>query len=494
MEFPAADRVYPDLRAFLEYLESRKALVRVKAEVDPHLEITEILNRLLAKGGPAVLFENVRGSSVPLVANVYGTLDRVTQGLGTDEAGLTEIGKFLAYLQHPELPGGMMEAMKKLPFFTQVLNLVPKTVRSGPCQDVVLTGDDVDLYRFPILKVWPKDSGSLITWPLIITRPPDEGPVNVAVYRLRVIGKDRVIVGWLKQRGGRRHYEAWRALKKTMPIAAAIGCEPTTTIAAVTPIPERLGEFHFAGLLRRKSVELVKCKTIDMEVPATAEIVLEGEIDPEEVAPEGFHGDHTGHYHPGETLPVIRIKSITHRQNPIYHTTINGRPPREDAMIGLALVRIFLPVLRNHFPEVVDFHLPMEAISYRMAILSIKKEYPGHAKRIMMGLWGFLKQFLYVRYIIVVDPDVDVRSWDDVMWALSTRVDPVRDTTLIDRTPFDYLDFASPKKELGSRMGIDATIKLPGEVDVPFEEKIEMDPEIIAGVKRRWAEYGFEAD
>ncbi len=481
---------FRDLRSFIDHLEGAGQLVRIRAEVDPRLEVTEILSRLARSGGPAVLFEKVAGSRVPIVANLYGTIGRIAAGLGTDEPGLTEIGRFLAYLQHPDPPEGLIEAVKKLPFFARILTLSPRIVRQGPCQEVVLKGEAVDLEALPILHCWPEDAGRLITWPLVITRGPQGGPHNVGIYRMQVIGPDRAIMGWLRQRGGNRHYQEWMALNRPMPVAVVIGCDPATTIAAVTPVPERMSEFHFAGLLRRKPVDLVRCRTIDLEVPATAEIVLEGEIAPGEMAQEGFHGDHTGYYHPGELLPVFRITCITHRQDPIYHTTVTGRPPREDAMVGLALGRIFLPILQQHFPEIVDFHLPMEALSYRMAIVAIKKSFPGHARRVMLGLWGFLKQFLYVKYIIVVDPEINVRRWEDVVWSLATRVDPARDTMILENTPFDYLDFATPKRELGSKMGIDATTKHPPEVERDFERLLRMDPEVVERVTRRWKELG----
>lgn len=481
---------YKDLREFIKDLEKRGELVRVKTEVDPEFEITEILERLLHKQGPAVIFENVKGRKIPLVANLFGTLKRVALALETDEAGLEEIGTFLAYLQQPEPPRGIIEAIRKLPFYTKIMGLTPKMINRAPCQDVILEGDDVDLSRFPIMTCWPGDAGPLITWPLVITRSPSEGPFNVGVYRMQVIGRDRTIMRWLKTRGGARHYREWMEMSKPMPVAVAIGCEPATILAAVTPVPERMGEFHFAGLLRKESVELVKCRTIDLAVPATSEIVLEGEIMPGEFSTEGPFADHTGYYNVEESFPVFRIKCITHRKDPLYLSTITGRPPKEDAIIALALTRIFVPILRNQFPEIVDFFLPMEAVSYRIAVVSIKKEFPGHAKRVMMGLWGFLKQFLYTKYIIVVDEDIDIHNWDDVIWALSTRVDPGRDVTIIENTPFDYLDFSTPLPELGAKMGIDATVKFPPEVTRVWGEKIEMAPSIKELVDRKWPSLG----
>ncbi|MBI5193216.1 MAG: UbiD family decarboxylase [Nitrospirae bacterium] len=481
---------YNDLRDFINTIDKKGQLVRVKTEVDPNLEITEILDRLLHKSGTAVLFENVKGHSVPIAANLYGTVERVALGLETDEVGLDEIGQFLAYLQQPEPPKGIFEAIKKLPFFAKLMNLTPKTVSRAVCQEVVIKGADVDLSKFPIMTCWPDDVAPLITWPLVITQSPDGGPFNVGVYRMQVVGRDRTIMRWLQTRGGAQHYREWMKKKVPMPVSVAIGCEPATTIAAVTPVPERIGEFHFAGLLRKEAIELVQCKTINLLVPASSEIVLEGEVLPGEELIEGPYADHTGYYNTEESFPVFRIKCITHRNNPIYLSTITGRPPKEDAIIALALTRIFLPLLRNQFPEIADFHLPMEAVSYRIAVVSIRKEFPGHAKRVMMGLWGFLKQFLYTKYIIVVDDDIDVRNWDDVIWALSTRVDPGRDTFVIENTPFDYLDFSTPLPELGAKMGIDATMKSPPEVNRPWGNKIEMTTEIKELVDKKWKSLG----
>ena len=483
---------YNDLRDFINNLEKKGELVRIKTEVSPYLEITEILERLLLMKGPAVLFENVKGFNFPVVANLYGTIERVALGLESDEEGLEEIGTFLAYLQHPEPPKGLIEAIKKLPFFAKIMSLTPKTVNRAPCQEVIIQGDDVDLSRFPIMTCWPGDVAPLITWPLVITQSPSGGPYNVGVYRMQVIGKNKTIMRWLKTRGGAQHYREWMEGNTAMPVSVAIGCEPATTIAAVTPVPERVGEFHFAGLLRKEAIELVQCMTNSLMVPATSEIVLEGEILPGEEAQEGPFADHTGYYNAEEHFPVFRVKCITHRSNPLYLSTITGRPPKEDAIIALALTKIFLPLLRNQFPEIIDFHLPMEAVSYRIAVVSIKKEFPGHAKRVMMGLWGFLKQFLYVKYIIVVDDDIDVRKWDDVIWALSTRVDPGRDTTIIENTPFDYLDFSTPLPELGAKMGIDATMKSPPEVNRAWGKKVEMATEIKELVDKKWPSLNLE--
>ncbi|MFQ5589376.1 MAG: UbiD family decarboxylase, partial [Nitrospiria bacterium] len=469
-------------------------LVRVKREVNPHLEMTEIYDRLIKKGGPAVLFENPKGSNIPVLLNLYGTVERVAMGLETDEQGLLEIGEFLAFLQHPEPPKGFVDAVKHLPFYARILHLSPKKTRTAPCQEVVLTGDDIDLDALPIQHCWPDDAAPLITWPLVVTQPPPgkAGKPNIGIYRMQKIDKNRTIMRWLSHRGGAQHYREWMSEGKPMPVAAALGCDPAMTIAAVTPVPEQIGEFHFAGLLRKKQIELVKCKMSDLEVPATSEIVIEGEIHPGEMADEGPHGDHTGFYNAVEPFPVFRVTCITHRRNPIYLSTTTGRPPREDAIIGLALNQIFLPLLRQHFPEIVDFHLPMEACSYRVAVISMKKQYPGHAKRIMMGFWGFLKQFLYVKFIIVVDPEIDIRNWEDVIWAISTQVDPARDTFVVESTPIDYLDFASPEARLGSKMGIDATTKIPPETKREWGKGMTMSPDVVKKVDDMWRELGLE--
>lgn len=483
---------YNDLRQFMTFLENKGLLVRVKKEVDPHLEMTEIYDRLVKTGGPAVLFEHPKGSQIPVLINLYGTVERVAMGLDTDAQGLLEIGEFLAFLQHPEPPKGFVDAVKHLPFYARILHLSPKRIKTAPCQEVILSGDQIDLDAFPIQHCWPDDAGPLITWPLVVTQPPPgkPGKPNIGIYRMQKIDKNRTIMRWLSHRGGAQHYREWMAEGKAMPVAVALGCDPAMTIAAVTPVPEQIGEFHFAGLLRKKQVELVKCQMSDLEVPATSEIIIEGEIHPGEMADEGPHGDHTGFYNSVEPFPIFRVTCITHRKNPIYLSTTTGRPPREDAIIGLALNQIFLPLLRQHFPEIADFHLPMEACSYRFAVISMKKQYPGHAKRVMMGIWGFLKQFLYVKFIIVVDSEINIRDWNDVIWAISTQVDPARDTFILESTPIDYLDFASPEPSLGSKMGIDATAKIPPETHREWGKGMKMDPNVVKKVDQMWNELG----
>lgn len=482
---------YSDMREFLKALEGKGLLKRVGVGVSADLEVSGILDRLVQSRGPAAMFEKVRGYGMPVLGNLYGTRERVAMGLNCGEEEFKRLGEFIAYLQRPKPPEGLWDAIKKIPFFGSILTLGPKTVKDGPCQEVILT-DDADLSKLPIIKCWPKDAAPLITWPLVITQAPSGGVYNVGVYRMQYLDGKRAIIRWLRHRGGAGHHRMWEEAKRPMPVAVAIGCEPATTIAGVTPVPEDVGEFHFAGVLRKKAIELVCCRTVPLKVPATSEIVLEGEVLPGESAIEGPFADHTGYYNSAERFPVFHLKAITHRKDPIYLTTITGRPPREDAVIGAVLNTLYLPTLKLNFPEVVDFSLPMDAVSYRVAVISIKKEYPGHAKRIMMGLWGLLKQFLYVKYIIVVDDDIDVHNWADVLWAISTRVDPKRDTLVIEDTPVDYLDFSSPKDSLGSKLGMDATTKMPPEITRSWGEKIKMESSVVELVNRRWKEYGFE--
>ncbi len=484
---------FNDMREYLKELENRGLLIRIKTEVATELEISEIMDRLVRSGGPAVIFENVKGHTMPVVANLYGTRERVAIGLGGSEEDFKTLGEFIAFLQRPKPPEGFRDAIKKLPFLTKMLNLSPKTIKNAPCQEVVLLGDDADLSKIPIIKCWPDDAAPQITWPLVITQAPGGGAYNAGIYRMQYLDKQSTIMRWLRQRGGAYHQMLWeKETDKPMPVAVALGCEPATTIGAVTPVPEDVGEFQFAGVLRKKAVELVECKTIPLKVPATAEIIIEGEVTKGDVAPEGPFGDHTGYYNASEPFPVFRVKAITHRKDPMYLTTITGRPPKEDAVIGTVLNTMYLPSLQLQFPEVVDFSLPMEAVSYRVAVVSIKKQYPGHARRIMMGIWGVLKQFLYVKFIIVVDEDINVHDWKDIIWAISTKVDPVRDTMLIEDTPIDYLDFASAKDGLGSKMGIDATNKIDSEITRQWGTQIDMTKEIKDLVDKKWKDYGIE--
>ncbi|NIM29303.1 MAG: 4-hydroxy-3-polyprenylbenzoate decarboxylase [Gammaproteobacteria bacterium] len=484
---------YRDLREFMTMLEARGELKRISAPVDPRLEMTEICDRVLRRGGPALLFENPVGHSVPVLANLFGTPLRVALGMGEESVdALREVGRLLAYLKEPDPPRGMKDAWRALPVFKKVLDMAPKTVRSAPCQDVVIEADDVDLSRLPVQTCWPEDAGPLITWPLVITRGPGKERVNLGIYRQQVIARNRVIMRWLAHRGGALDFRDWQRANpgRRFPVSVALGADPATILAAVTPVPDSLSELAFAGLLRGTRTELVTSRSNDLPVPASAEYVLEGYIEPGDEAPEGPFGDHTGYYNEVERFPVMTIERITHRRDPIYHSTYTGRPPDEPAVLGVALNEVFVPLLQKQFPEIVDFYLPPEGCSYRLAIVSITKQYPGHAKRVMMGVWSFLRQFMYTKFVIVTDDDVNVRDWRDVVWAMTTRMDPARDTTVIENTPIDYLDFASPVAGLGSKIGLDATTKLGGETDRLWGRPIRMSPEVRARVDALWAELG----
>ncbi|PVY76919.1 4-hydroxy-3-polyprenylbenzoate decarboxylase [Tamilnaduibacter salinus] len=484
---------YRDLRDFIDQLEQRGELRRITTEVDPHLEMTEICDRTLRAGGPALLFENPRGSDVPVLGNLFGTPERVAMGMGEEDVtSLREIGKLLAFLKEPDPPKGFRDAWSKLPIFRQVMSMGPKIKRSAPCQEVVVEGGDIDLSRYPIQHCWPGDAGPLITWPLVVTRGPHKERQNLGIYRQQVIGRNRVIMRWLGHRGGALDFQEWQAEHpgEPFPIAVALGADPATILGAVTPVPDALSEYAFAGLLRGSRTELVQCQLSDLQVPASAEMVLEGHIHPEDMAEEGPFGDHTGYYNEVETFPVFTIERITHRKNPIYHSTYTGRPPDEPAVLGVALNEVFIPILQKQFPEIVDFYLPPEGCSYRMAVVTMRKQYPGHAKRVMMGVWSFLRQFMYTKFVVVVDDDVNARDWRDVIWAMTTRMDPKRDTTMVDNSPIDYLDFASPVSGLGSKMGLDATTKWAGETDREWGRPIAMDPAVKERVDALWPELG----
>ncbi|MAY16818.1 4-hydroxy-3-polyprenylbenzoate decarboxylase [Methylophaga sp.] len=488
---------YTDLRDFITNLEKQGELKRITTEVDPHLEMTEICDRVLRAGGPAILFENPKGSKIPVLANLFGTPKRVALGMGEDSVeALREVGKLLAFLKEPEPPKGMKDAWDKLPIFRQVLNMGPKVVKKAPCQEQVIEGDDIDLGEYPIQLCWSEDAAPLITWGLVVTKGPHKTRQNLGIYRQQVIGKNRVIMRWLSHRGGALDFKEWQQTHpgEPFPIAVVLGCDPATILGAVTPVPDTLSEYAFAGLLRGSKTELVKCIGSDLQVPAQAEIVLEGFIYPDDMAPEGPYGDHTGYYNEIDSFPVFTIERITQRKNPIYHSTYTGRPPDEPAILGVALNEVFVPILQKQFPEIVDFYLPPEGCSYRMAVVRMKKQYAGHAKRVMMGVWSFLRQFMYTKFVIVVDDDVNVRDWQDVIWAITTRMDPARDTVLIENTPIDYLDFASPVSGLGSKMGMDATNKLPGETNREWGRPIEKDPAIVARVDAIWSELGLDDD
>lgn len=490
---------YASLRDFMDQLERKGRLVRVSEPVSPILEMTEIQTRLLAEGGPAVLFENVLRPDgtrypMPVLVNLFGTVERVAWGMDREPHQLRGVGETLAFLRQPEPPGGFREAWEMLPLLKTVMAMKPKTIGHAPCQEVVLTGDQIDLAQLPIQTCWPGEPAPLITWPLVVTKGPSkskEDSYNLGIYRMQVTGRDTTLMRWLKHRGGAQHFRRWVAEGRgPMPVAVVLGADPGTILAAVTPVPDTLSEYQFAGLLRGKKVELVDCKTIPLKVPAEAEIVLEGHVLPDEEGDEGPYGDHTGYYNSVERFPVFKISAITMRRQPIFLSTFTGRPPDEPSVLGEALNEVFIPLLQQQFPEIVDFWLPPEGCSYRIAVVSIKKAYPGHAKRVMLGVWSYLRQFMYTKWVIVVDDDINCRDWKDVMWALSTRMDPVRDLTLIEGTPIDYLDFASPESGLGGKVGLDATNKWPPETKREWGEKIRMSEEVVDEVTRKWAIYG----
>ncbi len=483
-----------DLREFIALLEQRGELVRIKQEVDPYLEMTEVSDRTLRAKGPALLFENPKGYDVPVLCNLFGTPDRVALGMGQEDvSALRDVGELLAFLKEPEPPKGLLDLWEKRHDFKQVLNMPVKVVKKAPCQQVVLEGDQVDLDKLPIQTCWPGDAAPLVTWALAVTRGPDKERQNLGIYRMQKIAKNKLIMRWLAHRGGALDYRAFRKKNpgKPYPVAIALGADPATTLGAVTPVPDTLSEYAFAGLLRGEKTQVVKCLGNDLQVPASAEYILEGFLHGDE-AEEGPFGDHTGYYNEVETFPVFTIDRITHRENPIYHSTYTGRPPDEPAILGVALNEVFVPILKKQFPEIVDFYLPPEGCSYRMAVVSMQKQYPGHAKRVMMGVWSFLRQFMYTKFVIVTDDDVDVRNWEDVIWAMTTRMDPVRDTVMIENTPIDYLDFASPVSGLGSKMGLDATNKMPGETDREWGEPIAMGDKVKHRVDDLWNELGID--
>lgn len=482
---------YADLREFIAGLESRGELVRISTEVDPNLEITEVCDRTLRAKGPALLFENPKGSDIPLLGNLFGTPQRVALGMGEESVeALREVGKLLAFLKEPDPPKGIKDAWNSLPVFKKVLDMAPKTTRSAACQQE--QWDEVDLSRLPVQTCWPGDAGPLITWGLVITKGPHKKRQNMGIYRQQVIGRNKTIMRWLSHRGGALDFREWQQVHpgKPFPVTVVLGADPATILGAVTPVPDSLSEHAFAGLLRGERTLLANAQLSDLQVPASAEFVLEGYLYPDETAPEGPFGDHTGYYNEIDEFPVFTIERVTHRKNPIYHSTYTGRPPDEPAILGVALNEVFVPILQKQFPEITDFYLPPEGCSYRMAVVSMKKQYPGHAKRVMMGVWSFLRQFMYTKFVIVVDDDVNARSWEDVIWAITTRMDPARDTTLIENTPIDYLDFASPVSGLGSKMGMDATNKLPGETNREWGEPITMSNEVKARVDAMWSSLG----
>lgn len=512
---------YRDLRDFIRQLEALGELKRVGTEVSTHLEITEICDRVLRAGGPALLFENVtqpgRGkSSMPVLANLFGTPKRVALGMGaTDVGALRDVGELLASLREPEPPRGFKDALAKVSMLKSALwDMAPKQVRNAPCQEVVIEAADVDLAALPIQHCWPGDVAALLAWGLVVTRGPERKRQNLGIYRQQPIARNKLIMRWLSHRGGALDFRDHMIANpgQPFPVAVALGADPATILGAVTPVPDSLSEYQFAGLLRGARTETVKCLGNDLHVPASAEIVLEGYLlpasDPRAISPvvpdgvnpppangfemalEGPYGDHTGYYNEQDWFPVFTVERITMRKSPIYHSTYTGKPPDEPAILGVALNEVFTPLLRRQLPEIVDFYLPPEGCSYRMAVVSIRKQYAGHAKRVMFGIWSILRQFMYTKFIVVVDEDIDVRDWAEVIWAITTRMDPVRDTLLVERTPIDYLDFASPVSGLGGKMGMDATNKWPGETDREWGRPIEMDASVKRRVDAMWGDLG----
>jgi len=491
--WPKPQHRLKDLRDFVALLETRGELERIRAGVSVNLELTEISRRVLAAGGPALLFENVTGHTIPVLCNLFGTRQRIGLALGTeDPEAMQKLGALLAALRQPEPPRGLADAWSKLPLLKEVLKMAPRHEKRGVCQEVVIEGADVDLAGLPVQTCWPEDAGPLVTWGLTTTRGPDHERQNLGIYRQQVIGRNRLIMRWLPHRGGATDFAAFKRQHpgERFPVAVSLGADPATILAAVTPIPNNLSEYAFAGLLRGERTTLTQALGSDLMVPAHAEITLEGTIAPGDEADEGPHGDHTGYYNEVERFPVMTVERITHRKHPIYHTTYTGRPPDEPAVLGLAFNDVFVPILKTQFPEIVDFYLPAEACSYRIAIVSLRKEYAGHAKRVMFGVWSYLRQFMYTKFVIVVDEDIDARNWTDVVWALSTRVDPARDMSIIENTPIDYLDFASPVAGLGSKVGIDATSKWPGEVSRRWGVPITMSADVVARIDAIWTELG----
>ncbi|REL31355.1 4-hydroxy-3-polyprenylbenzoate decarboxylase [Thalassotalea euphylliae] len=482
---------YSDLRDFIKQLEKIGQLKRIKQPISTELVMTEISDRTLRAKGPALLFENPIGFDMPVLTNLFGTPERVALAMGQENvAALREVGQLLATLKEPEPPKGFKDALDKLPLYKQVLNMPTKVVKKAECQQIVMSGDEVDLTKLPIQHCWPGDVAPLITWGLTITRGPHKDRQNLGIYRQQLLGKNKLIMRWLSHRGGAIDFQEFKKVNpsENYPVSVALGADPATILGAVTPVPDTLSEYAFAGLLRGSKTQVVKSISNDLQVPATAEIVLEGYIAPNETAPEGPYGDHTGYYNEVDEFPVFTVTHVTMRENPIYHSTYTGRPPDEPAILGVALNEVFVPILRKQFPEIVDFYLPPEGCSYRLAVVTMKKQYPGHAKRVMMGVWSFLRQFMYTKFVIVCDDDVNARDWEDVIWAITTRMDPSRDTLLVDNTPIDYLDFASPVSGLGSKMGMDATNKWPGETDREWGEPIVMDEAVKQQVDEIWQE------
>ena len=484
---------YHDLRDFLDQLETRQLLKKIDYPISPYLEMASVSDRVLQNQGPALLFTNTSILNMPVLTNLFGTVERVALGMGAESIeALRELGHLLAFLKEPEPPKSFKDALQKFPLIKHAMHMSPKIVSKAPCHEVIYEYEKVDLTQLPIQTCWPKDAAPLITWGLVTTKNPKNNRQNMGIYRQQLLNKNQLIMRWLAHRGGALDYLAWQNMHpgEKFDIAVTIGADPATILAAVTPIPDNLSEYAFAGLLRGQKTQLVKCIGSDLQVPASAEIILEGFLTPSLEAPEGPYGDHTGYYNEVQSFPVFTVERITHRKNPIYHSTYTGRPPDEPAILGVALNEVFIPLLQKQFPEIVDFYLPPEGCSYRLAVVTIKKQYPGHAKRVMFAVWSFLRQFMYTKFVIVCDEDINARNWQDVIWAMTTRMDPVRDTLLIENTPIDYLDFASPVSGLGGKMGMDATSKWPGETQREWGEVITPDEEVVKKINDIWPHLG----
>jgi 4-hydroxy-3-polyprenylbenzoate decarboxylase len=484
---------YKNLRDFIKDLEKSKKLLRIKTPVDPKFEITEICHRTLKGEGPALLFENPKGFNIPVLSNLFGTVERIALSLGgKTKEDLRELGSIFAFLKTPKHPASIKSLLKKMPIYKKVLHMNPKLIDNAPAQENIIEGNDIDLSTIPIQTCWPNDAGPLITWGLVTTKSISQKRQNLGVYRQQVISKNQLIMRWLAHRGGALDYLEWQKItpNKPFPISVSIGADPATIIASAIPIPNNISEYSFAGLLRGKKTVLTKSISNNLLVPANAEYILEGYLKPNLIANEGPFGDHTGYYNEIEKFPIFTVEKITHRSNPIYHSTYTGRPPDEPSILGIALNELFLPIIQEQFPEISDFYLPPEGCSYRLAIITIKKNYPGHAKQIMMAAWSYLQQFLYTKWIIIADDDINARDWKDVIWALTTRMDPKRDTLILENTPIDYLDFSSPKTGLGSKIGFDATNKWPNETKRSWGKPITQNKDITDRIDQLWPDLG----
>jgi len=482
------------LRAFIRLLENEKDLRRIQAEISPKFEITEVCHRTLKQGGPALLFEKTgKHQSIPLLGNLFGSSSRVCNAIGLKQPHeLRDFGRQLAFLSQPQMPDGLADAAQKIGRFRRLAHVNPREISNPPCREVILDKQQIDLSNLPIQTCWPEDAGPLITFGLVITKGPNNARQNIGIYRQQVIGKNRVIMRWLRHRGGAIDFREWTRKHpgERFPVIVAIGADPATTLAAVSPIPDTLSEFQFAGLLRGAKTRVTPgLLHPELMVPASSEIVLEGYIEPDEMVDEGPFGDHTGYYNSVEKFPVFTIEKMSHRDRPIYHGTYMGRPPEDEpSVMATALNEMFIPLIQAQFPEIVDFFLPPEACSYRVAVVSIQKSYPGHARRIMLAIWSFLRQFTYTKFVIVTDEHIDIRNWNEVIWAMTTCVDPARDSLIIDNTPVDYLDFASPVSGLGSKLGIDATHKWPEETSRHWGRPITMSSSVKQRIDQIWDE------